>query len=210
MKNSIFLVFLSFFVLVSTALFSQEEERLIQFSGVVVSTDSLDQVSYVNVIDKTTKTGTVSDYSGYFSFVTKPGDTILFSAFGYQSNSYIVPDTLTGQRYSIIHFMVPDTILLPEVEVYPWPSREQFSKYFVEMDPYGDDFRQFKRSLSGAQLAETSAGLRIDAGQAYNWEAQQRQTRIYTQGITPVNNLLNPISWAKFIDAWRDGQLQRE
>jgi hypothetical protein len=134
----------------------------------------------------------------------------LFSAFGYESNSYVVPDTLTEDRYSIIHLMVPEVFELPEIEVYPWPSKEQFAKEFVEMDPYGEEFRQFQQSLSGKQINKTAMSLQIDTKQAYNYERELRQTQIYSQGITPINNLLNPISWAKFIESWKNGQLQRE
>src|SRR5690554_89889 len=111
-----FVIFSFFFTSVGHA---QEKRELIQFSGVLVSADSLDQVSYASVVDKTTGKGTMSDYYGYFSFVTRPGDTILFNAFGFKTSSYIVPDSLKEIRYSIIHVMTPDTLLLPEVDIYP-------------------------------------------------------------------------------------------
>lgn len=189
---------------------SQKDDRLVQLSGVLVSADSLDLVSYASIIDKTTRKGTMADYYGYFSFVTKPGDTILFNAFGFKPNSYIVPDTLSENRYSIIHIMTPDTILLPEVEVYPWPSREDFARAFVEMEPYDDALRKAQRQLSGESLAFAAARIPTDGGLSYNWETQQQQTRLYTMGQTPMNNLLNPAAWSKFIDSWRKGELKRE
>jgi hypothetical protein len=167
-------------------------------------------VSYASIIDKTTRKGTMADYYGYFSFVTKPGDTILFNAFGFKPNSYIVPDTLSENRYSIIHIMTPDTILLPEVEVYPWPSREDFARAFVEMEPYDDALRKAQRQLSGESLAFAAARIPTDGGLSYNWETQQQQTRLYTMGQTPMNNLLNPAAWSKFVESWRKGELKRE
>lgn len=190
--------------------FGQESPELIQFSGVLVSSDSLDQVSYASVIDKTTGKGTMSDYYGYFSFVTRPGDTILFNAFGYKPSSYIVPDSLTETRYSIIHVMTPDTMLLPQVDVYPWPSREEFARAFVEMEPYDDALRRAQRQLSGESLAFAAAKVPTDGSLSYNWETQQRQTQLYTQGQTPMNNLLNPAAWSKFIESWRNGDFQQE
>jgi len=203
-------------VLLFTAnVFSQDEDEkeemnLVQFSGVLVTSDSLDQVSYASVIDKTTGKGTMSDYYGYFSFVTRPGDTILFNAFGFKPNSYIVPDTLTEIRYSIIHLMVPDTMDLPQVDVYPWPSKEDFARAFVEMEPYDDALRRAQRQLSGESLAFAAAKVPTDGGLSYNWQLQQQQTRLYTQGQTPVNNLLNPAAWGQFIDSWRNGDFQRQ
>ncbi|MEX2484888.1 MAG: hypothetical protein WED10_10025 [Brumimicrobium sp.] len=208
-----FFILISFLFLLNTITFGQKDsndKKLVQFSGVLVTSDSLDQVSYASVIDKTTGKGTMSDYYGYFSFVTRPGDTILFNAFGFKPNSYIVPDTLTEDRYSIIHLMVPDTMILPEVDVYPWPSREDFARAFVEMEPYDDALRRAQRQLSGESLAFAAAKVPTDGALSYNWETQQQKTRIYTQGQTPVNNLLNPAAWSRFIESWRDGDFQRE
>ena len=62
------------------------QTNLIQFSGVVVSQDSLQPVPYCSIIDKKTKRGTTSDYFGYFSFVASKGDTINFSCIGYKKH----------------------------------------------------------------------------------------------------------------------------
>ncbi len=212
MKTQHFNIWLvSLFALLASGIsFGQEKQELVQFSGVVVSIDSLERIPYASIMDKTTGTGTMTDYYGYFSLTTKPGDTLVFSSFGFLSDSYIIPDTLTEKSYSIIHVMIPDTLLLPQVDIYPWPSKEEFARAFVEMDAYDANFRQFKRSLSGEQINETARGLQQDARSAYSIEAQQRQTIIYTQNYIPVNNLLNPISWAKFVNAWKRGDLQRE
>lgn len=197
---------------VTVSIWSQDttKTQYIQFSGVLVSSDSLNMVSYANVFDKTTGTGTMADYYGYFSLVAKPGDTLLFNAFGFKENSYIIPDTLEEPRYSIIHIMNPDTLILPEVDVYPWPSKEAFAKAFVEMDPYEGQIRKIQRELSKDKLASLAERLPADPGLAYNYARMQRQTKIYTQGITPVNNLMNPASWAMFIQSWKNGDLQIE
>ena len=209
----IYLLFFTLLIGFTSTLNAQnggKKKDLIQFSGVLVSSDSLDQVSYASVVDKTTGKGTMSDYYGYFSFVTRPGDTIIFNAFGYKTSSYIVPDSLKEIRYSIIHVMTPDTLLLPEVDIYPWPSREEFARAFVEMDPYDDALRRAQKQLSGESLAFIASRAPTDGRLSYNWESEQRQTQIYTQGQTPMNNLLNPAAWGRFIDSWKNGQLQRE
>ena len=193
-----------------TFLAQDNDDELIQFSGVLVSRDSLDMVSYASVINKTTGTGTVADYYGYFSLVARASDTLIFNAFGFKTSSYMIPDSLVEERYSIVHIMTPDTILLPEVKVYPWPSREQFAKAFVEMQPYDDAFRKAQRNLSGESLAIAASRLQADPTSSYNWARQQQETKIYTQGIVPVNNLFNPVSWASFVRAWRNGDFQRQ
>jgi hypothetical protein len=135
---------------------------------------------------------------------------LLFSTFGYKTSSYIVPDSLKENRYSMIHMLQRDTINLPSVTVYPWPSREDFARAFVEMEPYDDAIRRAQRELSGESLAFVAARLDNDASLAYGNVANERYTKLYTNGQLPVNNLLNPYSWAKLIQDWKAGKLSRQ
>lgn len=184
--------------------------RLIQLSGVVVAEEDLTQIPYATVYDRTIRRGVISDYYGFFSKVVFPGDTLIFSAYGYKTSTYVVPDSLIDDRYSIIHMMHKDTLNLPEVTVYPWPSREDFARYFVNMQPYEDAIRRAQRELSGESLAFVAARLEGDASLASGYAMDQRNTKIYTNGQLPVNNLLNPYSWAKLIDDWKAGKLSRQ
>ena len=80
-------------------------EGLVQFSGVVVTGDSLRPVPFVSIIIKNSFRGTISDYNGFFSFVAQMKDTIEFSAIGFKKGIYIIPDTLNTDRYSLIKIM---------------------------------------------------------------------------------------------------------
>ena len=184
--------------------------KLIQLSGVVISEGDLTPLSYTTVYDKTSQRGVIADYYGFFSMVTFPGDTLLFSGYSFKTSTYIVPDTLSENRYSIIHMLQKDTVNLPEVTVYPWPSREDFARSFVEMQPYEDALRRAQRELSGESLAFVAARLDNDASLASGYAANQRYTKLYTNGQLPVNNLLNPYSWAKLIQDWKAGKLSKQ
>jgi len=211
MKNLILSAFTCIFAQV---VFSQETKKdaphLIQLSGVVVSSDSLDQLSFTTIFNRENKRGTVSDYYGYFSMVVFPGDTLTFHHYGYKNSSFIVPDSLKEDRYSIIHMMYVDTVYLPQVNVYPWPSKEAFAKAFIEMDPYDDALRRAQKQLSGESLAFIAARVSSDASLSYGWAQNQQNTKLYTMGQSPVNNLFNPYSWASFIDSWKKGKLERQ
>ncbi len=189
---------------------SQSNDSLIQLSGVVVSEDDLEALPYTTIFDKSIRRGVIADYYGYFSLVVTPGDTLLFSFYGHKTSSFIVPDTLKDNRYSIIHMMQKDTVNLPQVDVYPWPSREDFARAFVEMEPYDDALRRAQRELSGESLAFAAARLQVDAGLAQSYATNQRNTKLYTMGQLPMNNLFNPYSWAKFISDWKNGELKRQ
>ncbi len=207
---------LLFFILISTALFAQENDslyldsNLIQLSGVVVTHEELEPMPYTTVFDRSQRRGVIADYYGYFSLVVLPGDTLFFSYYGYKTSSFIVPDTLKDNRYSIIHMMHEDTLNLPAVVVYPWPSREDFARAFLEMKPYDDALRRAQRQLSGESLAFVAAKLEGDASLAHGYLQNQQYTQLYTNKQLPVNNLLNPYAWAKLVKDWRAGKLARE
>ena len=213
MKYLIIFIFLSFINLVSSQVEKKsvrDSLKILQLSGVVVSENGLDQLPYTTVFDLTTRHGVITDYYGYFSLVTYPGDTLMFSYYGYKTSSFVVPDTLKDNRCSIIHMLQEDTINLPEVTVYPWPSRENFAKEFVEMEPYSDAFRRAKKQLSGENLSFAAARLEGDASLSFGSVQNQQYTKIYTNGQMPANNFLNPYAWAKFIDEWKKGNLKKK
>lgn len=189
---------------------SQKQERLIQLSGVVVSSDSLQEMPYAAVYNKTVRRGTIADIYGFFSLVVQPGDTILFKYYGHKPSSYIVPDSLREERYSIIHMMTVDTIQLKEVVVYPWPSKEAFAQAFIEMNPYEDAMLRAQKQLSGKSLASIASMVSSDASLSFGNVVNQNNTKLYTMGQSPVNNLLNPFAWATFLQKWRSGELQRQ
>ena len=197
-------------LLISGKVLAQDQQRLIQLSGVVVSADSLNEMPYATVFDKTVRRGTIADIYGFFSMVVQPGDTILFKYYGHKPSSFIVPDTLNEDRYSIIHMMEIDTLQLQEVVIYPWPSKEAFAQAFVEMNPYEDAMLRAQKLLSGQSLANMANGVSSDASISYGNVMTQQNTRLYTMGQSPVNNLMNPFAWATFLQKWRNGELQRQ
>lgn len=210
MKRFLVFLFFSFSFFFVNAQEKKDTLKLIQLSGVVVSNDSLNQMPFTTIFDLANRRGTVADYYGFFSIVVYPGDTLMFSYYGYKTSSYIVPDTLTDNRYSIIHMLFRDTLNLPMINIYPWPSKEDFARAFIEMKPYDDALRRAQNQLSGENLAFAAARLSSDASLSFGWVQNQQNTRLYTMGQSPVNNLLNPYSWASFLKAWKDGQLGRQ
>ena len=94
------------------------QRKLVQFSGVVVDSEDLLQVPFTSIMVSNTARGTISDYSGYFSFVARENDTIVFSYIGYKTISFVIPDTLSNPRYSIIQMMNKDTFRLQEIEIH--------------------------------------------------------------------------------------------
>jgi len=183
-----------------------QHKQLLQFSGVVVDKGTLKPVPYSALIIKGTSRGTVSDNNGYFSFVAQPKDTVEFYSIGYKTNYYTIPDTLTD-RFALIHLMDKDTTNLKSVMVYPWPSKEAFHKAFVDLNLPDNDRDRAKKNLALAAAKARIDGNPMDAQANYLNAMQQEYNKLYYTGQLPPNNLLNPLAWAQFINAWKNGSL---
>lgn len=196
----------------TTPLLSQAPDKqppLVQFSGVVV-TDSLVPVPFARILVRNTYRGTMSDVYGYFSFVAQEGDTLLFNAVGFKRSQYIIPTGLGDQKYSMIHVMNEDTVMLNEMAVYPWPSREQFRDAFLNLDLPDDDYQIAMKNLSPAEMLQRMENLPPDAYQSFHYAMALDQTKLYNSGGTPTINLFNPIAWAQFVQAWQNGAFKKK
>ncbi len=58
---------------------------------------------------------------GRFLFTGHPGDTITYSYVGYENFSTQIPDSLAALEYLLGIFMTRDTIMIPEIVIFPRP-----------------------------------------------------------------------------------------
>lgn len=188
----------------------KELKKLVQFSGVVVESDSLRPLPFTSILVKGTTHGTISDFYGFFTLVASPGDEIEFFSVAYKDGVYKIPDTLTSAHYSIIQVLRKDTIELPTATVYAWPSRDEFKKAFLKLDIAHNDYDRAQKNLEEAEMRELAKGISMDAQGNYSYAMQRQYTKLYYAGQYPPNNLLNPVAWAKFIKAWKEGKLKRK
>ncbi|MBK6397469.1 MAG: carboxypeptidase-like regulatory domain-containing protein [Bacteroidetes bacterium] len=206
------LVLLAFVCVLSAVSQAQkiDHEGLVQFSGVIVTADSLAPIPFTSVMIKNSNRGTISDYFGFFSFVAKMRDTIEFGAIGFKKAIFVIPDTLSDMRCSMIQILKPDTILLREVVIFPWPTKEQFKEAFIQLRIPDDDLARAEKNLSEGKLAFLASGMAMDGSMNFKYAMEQNSTRLYYAGQLPPNNLLNPIAWSKFIQMWQNGAFKKK
>jgi hypothetical protein len=188
-------------------------DDLIQLSGVVASGDTIEPIPYTNIFIKNRGIGTVTDFDGFFSIVVHLGDTLEFSHVGFHTDIFVVPDTLERKHYSMIQLLASDTVMLPGVDVFPWPSKAQFQEYFLSMEVPMDDVDLANRNLALAQIREQALKMGMDADEAtrYMIDVQSRQMYNYgryygTNGGTAILGALsNPFAWAEFFRALKRG-----
>jgi len=185
-------------------------KNLVQFSGAVVTGDSLNPVAFTHIIDHNINFGTISDYYGYFSFVARKGDTISFSAIGFKKAKFVIPDTIQNNRYTMFQVMATDTIYLNETVIYPWPTKEQFKEAFLSLKIPDDDLEIARKNLERYELYVRAQAMPMDGSMNYRNYIDQTVSKLYYAGQTQPISLLNPFAWAQFIKAWQDGKFKRK
>jgi hypothetical protein len=189
---------------------TDSKNQLLQFSGVVVSNDSLKPIPYTSVMIRHASRGTITDFYGFFSFVAMKGDTVDFNFIGYKPEYFVIPDTLTGNRYSLIQVLSRDTILLKEAIIYPWPSREEFKRAFVELEIPDDDLKRAQRNFELAQTREAQESVPYDGSINWKFTQNQHSQQLYNAGMYQSSNIFNPLAWAAFIKAWQEGAFKQK
>lgn len=104
---------------------------LVQLSGFVSDAQTHAPIPFANVAVVQTYRGTSASSEGFFSLPVHRGDTLMFSATGYKSGIFVVPDSIAGEMISAGIFLSQDTIFLGGVEIHPWPTPDDFRRAFL-------------------------------------------------------------------------------
>jgi hypothetical protein len=200
-------------LLVSQVSAQSDAPEKVLFSGVIVENDSLKPVSFVNIYILNKDLGTMSTNDGYFSFYARERDTIMFSALGFANATFVIPDSMNVERYSIIQIMARDTLELAETIIYPWPASERdFKESFIHDEIEDDEVEQAKENIDISGIHQPRQVVFEEADAAYNFDDDMRKVsyEMYYNGQTPPITVLDPIAWYKFIKAWRRGDFKKK
>ncbi len=203
-------IFLFFVFFAAIKVSAQKVEKVVQFTGIVVSADSVEPVPFTLIKIVTQNKLTYSDYRGFFSFVAYQNDVIEFSAMGFKPVLFKVPDSLKLSRYSWIQVMSSDTVYLSETVIYPWPTIEQFKKAFVKLEIPDDDQERARKNLDFAEMKQRMDAIPMDGSMNFRNFISKEVAKNYYNGQYMPNNLLNPFAWAEFIKAWKQGKFKRK
>jgi hypothetical protein len=207
-----FLVLTVIMTLWISSSFAQEQDNLVQFSGMVLdgSERELLPVPYANILVKDKGRGTYSDYQGFFTIVVEKGDVIVFSSIGYKDVEYTIPGDLEENRYSIVQLMTRDTFNLPETVVFPWPSKEHFKIEFLAMNVESELEKRAAMNLSSENLNRMRDEVKYDGNENADFYLRQQTKNYYYIGQRPPMNIFNPVAWKKFFDSWKRGDFKNK
>lgn len=179
-----------------------KKKTYLQLSGVVLDQDSLTPIPFVSIMVND-KGKAVSDYYGFFTVVVSPGDVCQFLSVTHKTRFYKVDDTCSLKHYYAIQVLTKDTIQLSNVDVYPWPSKDEFKRAFLSLDLAATDYDRADKNLNQTTLTYIERNMTVSGLEAYQNSRQNYYTKVYTAGQQPQIQLMNPIAWAQFIDSWR-------
>jgi len=202
--------FLLFFFLLAKFVASAQPvmDNVIQIDGVTMTADSLRAVPDVTIMVKNKNRGVESEYTGVFSLVCFKGDTLEFKCLGFRSKEYVISKNLQGQFFSLIQLMVQDTFYLPETIIKPLPAKGEFDYAFLHWRIPNDQYEQARRNTDAYVLRALAYTLPHD-GRESQARLQQQQAReaVYYGQQQPMN-ILNPLAWGEFFEAWKRGDFR--
>jgi hypothetical protein len=127
--NKWFFVFL-FFILCFWAS-AQDDITFSRISGVVTECKKNVPLSYVHVINETSKLACLADLNGNFTIYAKSGDILKFSYIGFKPAFIDMKIEELNNFQSIC--LSSDTILLKEVVVLPYSNYNEFKQRFMAL-----------------------------------------------------------------------------
>jgi len=209
MKYSLTIILLLFV----TTVFAQSEDKsnkLVQFSGIITDADSNAVVPYVTITNLSNKNQRyAANYQGYYSFIVNPGDTVVFSAVGFTSKTFILPTQIAEHKYTAMIKLKSEIVYLQTVRVYPWATVEEFTKDFLTMKVADDDMAIAKKNLSPSALKGAILTLPRDGQEISNSNYRYNFDRMVNVNMRQTNPFLNPFAWGKLIQMISNGDKSR-
>ena len=188
-----------------------DSTAVVQVSGLVVTGGFLSPLPYCTIFRARDRRGTMTDLRGFFSLPALEGDTLSFSSLGYIEQQVVIPEGGDLHRVNLVQAMSRDTVNMSDAFVYPWPTKERFKQEFLALGlPNKGLDPGWEAPVDPVEVYDRLMEVGLD-GQATSSAAlaQQAQVAAYAGQAPPVN-LLNPVAWAKFIQAIKSGDLKRQ
>lgn len=127
--NRFYILFISLFCY-SSLTFAQGTAPKVVLAGTVVNASSQLPIPNVHILRKN-GSGTTSDKNGGFSLEVAVGSNVIVTHLGFINARVTVPRDLTDNTYEIVVPLYSKDVTLDVVEVYPYPSREDFKIEFL-------------------------------------------------------------------------------
>jgi hypothetical protein len=201
-----------FFILYASVCWGQtiENEKYVQVSGIITD-ESYRPVPGVAVVSTRLKKGVLSERTGIYSITSTPGDTIFFRALGFKRYHTIIPENFQGRHCEVDIALAADTIQIKEVSIMPWKNYSEFIKDITKERPADQLIENMNDNIASIYVAiANQTNVRVSPEAGYRYAMEQNFGAMSTREQLPVNNLLNPFAWAKFIRGIKNGLFKNQ
>ena len=189
---------------------AQGKPKIIQFSGLVVSGDSSYGIPSVSIYIPKSGRGTTSNFLGYFSMPTLEGDTVAIHAMGYKEKMFAIPKNIQDDKWSLIISLSEDTLSLPDIEVFPWPTEQIFKEAFLALKLPEQDMGNMNQNLNDQVMKRMMYNMGSDGNMNHKYYMNQQVNKQEQRFFAPTISLLNPFAWSKFIKSVKKGGLKEQ
>lgn len=210
MRKLSYIIIFAFMPLITLTAQVNDIERFIQVTGIITD-ESDNPVPNVGVISTLLKRGSMSDRSGVYSVVSAPGDTLIYRALGFKVNLAFIPASAEGRHMTIDVVLYTDTIPIEDVTILPWKTYDEFRRDVTQprqVDPVIENMNENLASVYAS--ISSSSGVTITPEAGFRYAMEQNFNAMATRNQYPVNNLLNPFAWSKFLKGIRNGLLRNQ
>jgi hypothetical protein len=189
---------------------TNENVRYVQVNGIITDA-SFKPVGGVAVVSKKLKKGILSERTGIYSITSTPGDSIYFRALGFKRYYTIIPETYEAKHCEVDIVLAIDTIQIQEVNVMPWKNYSEFIKDVTKEHPVDPLIENMNDNIASIYVAIANQGAIISSPEGgYRYAMEQNFGAMATRGQYPINNLLNPFAWSKFIKGIKNGLFKNQ
>jgi hypothetical protein len=187
-----------------------EPDRYVQVSGLITDV-TYQPVGGVAVISRKLHRATVSERTGIYSITSTPGDTVFFRALGFKRYHTIIPADYTQKNCLVDIVLETDTIAIPEINIFPWKSYNEFLKDMTKEHPVDPIIQNMNDNIASIYVAIANQNnYKVSPEAGYKYAMEQNFSAMSTRNQYPVNNLLNPFAWAKFINGIKHGLFKNQ
>ena len=188
----------------------KRKKQFFHISGLTLS-DSTHAIPYVHIILKNKNLATASDIRGYYNFPVNINDTLIFSALGYKMRTLVVRDVYKANNSLVNIVLHQDTIQLKELVITPWQgSYERFRKAVLAYEPPMTDMDRAYKNLAIMDMYTLLYNSPATPTTAFKNTMQGYNNKLYWAGQIPPINITNPLAWAQFFKALKNGDFKRK
>ncbi len=188
----IFLTFVSLLYFASIPVSGQEtnsKKIRIFITGAVYDSETKEPLTNAQfILHRSENYSTRSN--GKFSLYGQPGDTIAYRYTGYKEIKVVIPDTLKAMEYLMGVFMPKDTILIPEIVIFP--RIDAYPSIVTEVKMSDQMINQAQKNVNRATIQGlTQPTTRYDAEMNAKKTMRGYEMKAQNKGllVTPENSV---------------------